>query len=158
MQPHAVPLGAAVPQDEAPHGAAAPQNTAPQGAAARARARLSRLRPEHIRTSQVRESLVGKEVDRLSGAGRPALPDIPLGQRIDRGVAAYANGAQVRGLRVEAYNAQTRVWSMGTIQSVHVRAHRRSQEGRGMFVIACITHDDAAIRPRAYEVSFLRLV
>jgi len=106
--------------------------------------------------SNVRNSLVGKELDRLSGVGFPAVPKVPPELQIDRGQAAYANGVEIRGLRVEAYNTCTRTWSLGVIQSVHLRSHRRTQWGE--FVIAYIEHEDPAVRARAYEVSFLRKV
>lgn len=147
------PAAAAAPDAAAP--GAVPQPVAPVLTAFQKRMRS--ITPDQERVSAQRQSLIGKELDRRSGLGQHVPPHIPPESRIDRGVAAYGNGANVKGLRVLAYNTVTHQWKRGEISHVAVQAPR----GQGhllqtaKFVIAIVKHEDGT-HDRAYEVNCLK--
>jgi len=121
--------------------------------------RAPSLRPEFVITSIRRSMLVTKELDRLCSAGRVAPPKIPTDLSLRRDEVAYNNGWNVKGLRVEAFNAVKRSWTQGTIESAHVRSPPRASSAgaaAGRFVVVVVKHE--TVKDRAYEVAFLRRV
>jgi len=134
-------------------------NPPPAAALTGIQKRLRTITPEQERLSQRRATLVGREVDRR-GAGTRRAPDIPVALRVDRALAAYDNGINVKGWRVRAYNGVSGEWKVGEI--THVSKHKPRGQGRdpnaASYVIAIVKHEDAQLLDRAYEVSCLERV
>ena len=122
--------------------------------------RLRSLTPEQKEASRRRTSLVAKELERRNGGSQHAAPVIPSPRRIDRPLAAYRNGFNVKGWRVRAYNTVAKQWELGEIK--HVAKQKPLGQGdnpnASFYVIAIVKHDNENLNDCAYELSCLERV
>ena len=112
-------------------------------------------------TARVKESIIGKELDRLKG-GAPAIPVISPNRRIVRSVAAFKNGRQIVGAAVEGWNNVTGRWVPGSVVSTSTRRPRgEGDAATTAYVLVDILHPDSATgisSRRAYMVECVRRV
>ena len=112
-------------------------------------------------TARVKESIIGKELDRLRG-GAPVIPIISPHRRIARQVAAYQNGRQIVGAEVEGWNSEAQRWVPGRVVSTSTRRPRgEGGAATTAYVLVDIHHLNPATGPgsrRAYVVECVRRV
>ena len=107
-------------------------------------------------TARQKESIVGKELDRLK-SGTPVMPVISPSRRITRQIAGFKNGAQIAGAAVEGWNSVKGQWVPGTVVSSSIRRPRGAPPGAAgatAHVLVVVRHLDGC--KRAYMVECLR--
>ena len=119
--------------------------------------RFRTITPEQRQVSAKRNSIIGKELDRLR-VNSYVAPEIPVDKRVRRRMASHNNGALVIGWRVRAFNYLSQKWLVGVIVHVANRKPRGRKNTSKRRVLAIVKHDDEKIKDRAYEVGCLERV